>query len=78
MGSGSRVTSEADAHCQNDSVGAFRGAQLGGRKRNFNGEKLWARGYAISTVGFEEKQIRKYIRHQGITSTVRTTACSNE
>ena len=52
--------------------------QWGGRKRNFNGEKLWARGYAISTVGFEEKQIRKYIRHQGITSTVRTTACSNE
>ena len=38
--------------------------QLGGRKRNFNGEKLWARGYAVSTVGFEEKQIRKYIRHQ--------------
>ena len=52
--------------------------QWGGRKRNFNGEKLWARGYAISTVGFEEKQIRKYIRHQEITSTVRTTACSNE
>ncbi len=38
--------------------------QFGGRKRNFNGEKLWARGYAVSTVGFEEKQIRKYIRHQ--------------
>ena len=38
--------------------------QWGGRKRNFNGEKLSARGYAISTVGFEEKQIRKYIRHQ--------------
>jgi len=23
--------------------------QFGGRKRNFNGEKLWARGYAVST-----------------------------
>jgi len=38
--------------------------QFGGRKRNFNGEKLWARGYAVSTVGFEEEQVRKYISHQ--------------
>ena len=38
--------------------------QFGGRKRNFNGEKFWARGYAVSTVGFEEEQIQKYIRHQ--------------
>ena len=28
--------------------------QFSGRKRNFNGEALWARGYAVSTVGFEE------------------------
>ena len=38
--------------------------QFGGRKKNFNGERFWARGYAVSTVGFEEKQIRKYIRNQ--------------
>src|SRR5271163_500181 len=38
--------------------------QFGGRKKNFNGEKLWARGYAVSTVGFEEAQIRKYIENQ--------------
>ncbi len=38
--------------------------QFGGRKRNFNGEKLWARGYAVSTVGFEEGQIKSYIRNQ--------------
>ena len=38
--------------------------QFGGRKRNFNGEQLWARGYAVSTVGFEEEQIRHYIRQQ--------------
>ncbi|KKL94585.1 hypothetical protein LCGC14_1863180 [marine sediment metagenome] len=38
--------------------------QFSGRQRNFNGEKLWARGYAVSTVGFEEAQIRAYIRHQ--------------
>jgi len=38
--------------------------QLGGRKRHFNGEAFWARGYAVSTVGFEEEQIRRYIRSQ--------------
>ena len=38
--------------------------QFSGRQRNFNGEKLWARGYAVSTVGFEEAQTRAYIRHQ--------------
>jgi len=38
--------------------------QFGGRKRNFNGEKLWARGYAVSTVGFEEAQIKAYIKQQ--------------
>jgi putative transposase len=38
--------------------------QFGGRKRNFAGESFWARGYAVSTVGFEEEQIRKYIRNQ--------------
>lgn len=38
--------------------------QFGGRKRNFNGERFWARGYAVSTVGFEESQIRHYIRNQ--------------
>ncbi len=38
--------------------------QFSGRKRNFNGESLCARGYAVSTVGFEEEQIRHYIKHQ--------------
>ena len=38
--------------------------QFGGRKRNFAGEKFWARGYAVSTVGFNEAQIRQYIRNQ--------------
>ena len=38
--------------------------QFGGRKRNFNGETFWARGYAVSTVGFEENQIKHYIRNQ--------------
>lgn len=38
--------------------------QFGGRKRNFNGERFWARGYAVSTVGFEEGKIKKYIQNQ--------------
>ena len=39
-------------------------ARLCGRERNFTGEHLWARGYAVSTVGFELEQIRQYIREQ--------------
>jgi putative transposase len=38
--------------------------QCGGRQRNFNGERFWARGYAVSAVGFEEAQIRVSIKHQ--------------
>lgn len=38
--------------------------QFGGRQRNFNGERLWARGYAVSTVGFEKTQTRAYITQQ--------------
>ena len=38
--------------------------QFSGRTKNFNGERLWARGYAVSTVGFEETQIKGYIQNQ--------------
>ncbi|MGL5742205.1 MAG: IS200/IS605 family transposase, partial [Legionella sp.] len=38
--------------------------QFGGRKSNFNGELFWARGYAVSTVGFEESKLREYIQNQ--------------
>jgi len=38
--------------------------QFGARKRNFNGGRFWARGYAVSTVGFEEAKIKEYIRNQ--------------
>ena len=38
--------------------------QFGGRKRNYNGEKFWARGYFASTVGLDEQVVRAYIRHQ--------------
>jgi putative transposase len=38
--------------------------QCNGRERNFTGEHFWARGYAVSTVGFELEQVRAYIRDQ--------------
>jgi putative transposase len=31
-------------------------ARMCGKKRNFSGEHFWARGYAVSTVGFELEQ----------------------
>jgi putative transposase len=39
-------------------------ARLCGKQRNFAGEHFWARGYAVSTVGFELEQVRQYIRAQ--------------
>ena len=38
--------------------------QFGGRKRNFTGEKFWARGYAVSTVGFNVDQVKAYVKNQ--------------
>jgi len=38
--------------------------EFGGKQRNFTGEHFWARGYAVSTVGFEESVIKKYIEDQ--------------
>ena len=38
--------------------------QFGGKQRNFNGENLWARGYAVSTIGFELEKVKEYIAHQ--------------
>ena len=39
-------------------------ARLQGKERNFAGESFWARGDAVSTVGFNEEQVRHYIRDQ--------------
>ena len=38
--------------------------RFGGKVRNFSGERFWARGYALSTVGFNKDQIKNYIRDQ--------------
>ena len=40
--------------------------QFSGKQRNFNGENFWARGYAVSTVGFELEAVGPYIREQEI------------
>jgi putative transposase len=39
-------------------------ARLCGKERNFTGQYFGARGYAVSTVGFELEQVRKYIQEQ--------------
>lgn len=33
-------------------------------KRRYWGEKLWARGYCVSTVGLDEAKVRKYVKWQ--------------
>jgi putative transposase len=38
--------------------------EFGGKQKNYTGENFWARGYAVSTVGFEETVIRQYIKDQ--------------
>lgn len=38
--------------------------QFNGKERNFTGEHFWARGYAVSTVGFELETVKRYIREQ--------------
>lgn len=38
-----------------------------GKERNYTGAHFWARGYAVSTIGFDEEIIKKYIREQGDT-----------
>ena len=36
----------------------------GERKRNFVGQRFWARGFFVSTVGRDEEVVREYIRRQ--------------
>jgi putative transposase len=38
--------------------------QVGGKLKNFTGEHFWARGYAVSTVGYELEKVKRYIREQ--------------
>ena len=38
--------------------------QWGGRQRHGNGERCWARGYAVATVGCEAEQMRASMKPQ--------------
>jgi putative transposase len=38
--------------------------QCGEKLKNFTGEHCWARGYAVSTVGYELEAVKRYIREQ--------------
>lgn len=57
-------------HAVSSIVGFIKGksaiavARLGGKERNLTGEHFWAKGYCVSTAGFELEQIKKYIREQ--------------
>ena len=37
-----------------------------GVKRGFTGKRFWARGYCVSTVGMDEKAVRRYVREQEV------------
>mgnify|MGYP000061755724 CR=1 FL=1 len=37
---------------------------FGNRRKNFTGERFWAKGYCVSTVGLDEEKIRKYVKWQ--------------
>ena len=41
-------------------------ARMQGKDRNYAGAHFWARGYAVSTIGFDEEIIKKYIREQRV------------
>lgn len=57
-------------HAVSSVIGFLKGksaiaiARYQGKNRNFTGENFWARGYCVSTVGYEEAAVRKYIREQ--------------
>ncbi len=38
--------------------------QFGGKMKNFTGEHFWARGSAVSRVGYELEAVKRYIREQ--------------
>ena len=40
--------------------------KLSQRDKNFTGQHFWARGYCVSTVGYELDAVKKYIRQQEV------------
>ena len=43
-------------------------ARLCGKERNFTDKHFWARRYAVSTMGFELEQVRKYPAAERVTN----------
>lgn len=40
--------------------------EFGGKQWSYTGEHSWVRCYAISTVGYDEQKIRKYVREHEV------------
>jgi len=55
-GFGDRVPQREERDCDCPGCAARNGIS--------SGEHLWARGYAVSTVGFALEEVRQYIREQ--------------
>lgn len=47
-----------------DKSAIHRARTCAGKPRNHTGQRFWARGYFVSTVGRDGKAIRDYIEHQ--------------
>ena len=60
-------------HAVSSGIGFIKGnsaiaiaRQFRGKQQNFAGEQFWARGDAVSTVGFELEAVKRYSREQDI------------
>ena len=60
-------------HSVSSVVGVLKGKSsvwvaqnIANKQRNFVGQKFWARGYFVSTVGINEQTIRNYIQNQEV------------
>jgi putative transposase len=38
--------------------------EIYGKNKGFTNKNFWTRGYCVSTVGLDEKEVREYIRNQ--------------
>ena len=55
---------QKDKETNDEYTRKFKSYSYAGRRKNFTGQKFWARGYYVSTVGRDEETVRNYIKHQ--------------
>ena len=55
---------QKDKETNDEYTRKFKAYSYAGRRKNFIGQKFWARGYYVSTVGRDEETIRNYIKDQ--------------